>query len=138
MGCIFSGTVESLIAFRFLQALGGCAAQVAAVTMVRDFSPAEKRTKVFSLLVLILGAAPLLAPTVGSFVAANLGWQWVFIVLATIVALLVAVVFFFLPEGREPDESVSLKIKPILLNFALVFREPQFYTYALAGAFAFA
>ncbi len=138
IGCIASGTIESLIIFRFLQALGGCAAQVAAVTMVRDFFPAEERTKVFSLLVLILGAAPLLAPTVGSFVAANLGWQSVFIVLAGMIAVLLAIVFFFLPEGHEPDESVSLKLKPLLANFAAILKEPQFYTYALAGAFAFA
>ncbi len=138
VGCVFSGSVESLIAFRFLQALGGCAAQVAAVTMVRDFFPAEERTKVFSLLVLILGAAPLLAPTVGSFVAANLGWQAVFVTLAGMIAMLLAVVFFFLPEGHEADESVSLKLKPILSNFAVILKEPQFYTYALAGAFAFA
>lgn len=138
VGCVFSGSVESLIAFRFLQALGGCAAQVAAVTMVRDFFPAEERTKVFSLLVLILGAAPLLAPTVGSFVAANFGWQWVFIVLAGMITLLLAVVFFFLPEGHEADKSVSLKLKPILVNFVSILKEPQFYTYALAGAFAFA
>ena len=138
IGCIFSGTVESLIAFRFLQALGGCAAQVAAVTMVRDFFPAEERAKIFSLLVLILGASPLLAPTIGSFVAANLGWQWVFIALAGMIALLLAVVFFFLPEGHEPDESVSLKLKPILVNFTSILKEPQFYTYALAGAFSFA
>lgn len=138
IGCVASGSIESLIAFRFLQALGGCAAQVAAVTMVRDFFPAEERTKVFSLLVLILGAAPLLAPTVGSFVAASLGWQAVFIVLALMIMLLLAVVFFFLPEGHEPDVSVSLKLKPLLANFAAIFKEPQFYTYALAGAFAFA
>jgi DHA1 family bicyclomycin/chloramphenicol resistance-like MFS transporter len=137
IGCIVSGSVESLIVFRFLQALGGCAAQVAAVAMVRDFFPAEERTKVFSLLVLILGASPLLAPTVGSFVAVSFGWQWVFIILAGIVALLLAVVFFFLPEGHAPDETVSLKPKPILVNFAAILREPQFYTYALAGAFSF-
>ena len=138
IGCIAFGTVESLIFFRFLQALGGCAAQVAAVTMVRDFFPAEERTKVFSLLMLILGASPLLAPSVGSFVAVNFGWQAVFIVLAGMISVLLAVVFFFLPEGHEPDESVSLKLKPILVNFASVLKEPQFYTYALAGAFAFA
>ena len=53
-------------------------------------------------------------------------------------ALLLAVVFFLLPEAHEADESVSLKLKPILVNFASVLREPQFYTYAFAGAFAFA
>jgi DHA1 family bicyclomycin/chloramphenicol resistance-like MFS transporter len=137
IGCIASGSVESLIVFRFLQALGGCAAQVAAVAMVRDFFPAEERTKVFSLLVLILGASPLLAPTAGSFVATSLGWQWVFIILAGMIGLLLAVVFFFLPEGHEPDKSVSLKLKPILGNFASILKEPQFYTYALAGAFSF-
>lgn len=137
IGCIASGSVESLIIFRFLQALGGCAAQVAAVAMVRDFFPAEERTKVFSLLVLILGASPLLAPTAGSFVATSFGWQWVFIILAGMIFLLLAAVFFFLPEGHEPDKSVSLKLKPILGNFASILKEPQFYTYALAGAFSF-
>lgn len=137
IGCIFSGSVESFIVFRFLQALGGCAAQVAAVAMVRDFFPAEERTKVFSLLVLILGASPLLAPTVGSFVAVSFGWQWVFIILAAIVALLLAIVFSFLPEGHQPDKTVSLKLKPILSNFAAILKEPQFYTYGLAGAFSF-
>ena len=138
VGCIFSDTVESLIGFRFVQALGGCAAQVAAVTMVRDFFPAEARARIFSLTVLILGASPLLAPTIGSFVAENAGWQWIFIILAGGAALLLAVVFFLLPEAHEADESVSLKLKPILINFAFVLREPQFYTYAFAGAFAFA
>ncbi len=138
VGCIFSGTVESLIGFRFVQALGGCAAQVAAVAMVRDFFPAEARARIFSLTVLILGASPLLAPTIGSFVAENAGWQWIFIILAGSAALLLAVVFFLLPEAHEADESVSLKLKPILINFASVLREPQFYTYAFAGAFAFA
>ena len=138
VGCIFSGTVESLIGFRFVQALGGCAAQVAAVTMVRDFFPAEARARIFSLTVLILGASPLLAPTIGSFVAENAGWQWIFMILAGSAALLLAVVFFLLPEAHEADESVSLKLKPILANFAFVLREPQFYTYAFAGAFAFA
>ncbi len=137
VGCIASGSVESLIAFRFLQALGGCAAQVAAVAMVRDFFPAEERTKVFSMLMLILGASPLLAPTIGSFVATSFGWQWVFIILAGIIALLLAVILFLLPEGHEPDKSVSLKLKPILGNFASILKEPQFYTYALAGAFSF-
>lgn len=137
IGCIASDSVESLIVFRFLQALGGCAAPVASVAMVRDFFPAEERTKVFSLLVLILGASPLLAPTIGSFVATGLGWQWVFIILAGIIALILTIVFFFLPEGHKPDKSVSLKLKPILGNFASILKEPKFYTYALANAFSF-
>jgi DHA1 family bicyclomycin/chloramphenicol resistance-like MFS transporter len=44
---------------------------------------------------------------------------------------------FGLPHTHEPDTSISLKPKPIILNFLSVMREPQFYTYAFTGAIAF-
>src|ERR1700733_4601493 len=56
--CLCSRTVEWLIAFRFVQALGGCAAQVSAMAMVRDFFPARDAAKIISLLILILGVSP--------------------------------------------------------------------------------
>jgi len=80
--CLCSRTVEWLIAMRFVQALGGCAAQVAAMAMVRDFFPVHETAKIISLLILILSVSPLLAPSVGVFVAVHLGWQWVFVVLS--------------------------------------------------------
>ena len=122
---------------RFVQALGGCAAQVASMAMVRDFFPVHETAKIISLLILIIGASPLLAPSVGVFVAVHLGWQWVFIVLAAFVALMLAVSWWLLPEGHPPDRSVSLRLLPILRNYAIVLKEPQFITYALSGAFAF-
>ena len=135
--CLFSRTVEWLVAMRFVQALGGCAAQVASMAMVRDFFPVHETAKIISLLILILGASPLLAPSVGVFVAVHLGWQWVFIILAAFVALMLAVSWRLLPEGHPPDRSVSLRLLPILHNYAIVLKEPQFITYALSGAFAF-
>ncbi len=65
--CLCSRTVEWLIALRFVQGLGGCAAQVAAMAMVRDFFPVKETAKIISLLILILSASPLLAPSVGVF-----------------------------------------------------------------------
>ena len=135
--CVFSQTVEWLIALRFLQALGGCAAQVASMAMVRDFFPAKETAKIISLLILILSASPLLAPSVGVFVAVHLGWQWVFIILAAFTALMLVVCWWFLPQGHQPDHSVSLRLRPIFQNYVAVLKEPQFTTYALSGAFAF-
>jgi MFS transporter, DHA1 family, multidrug resistance protein len=135
--CLCSRTVEWLIALRFVQALGGCAAQVASMAMVRDFFPAKETAKIISLLILILSASPLLAPSIGVFVAVHLGWQWVFIVLSLFVALMLFVCWWRLPQGHQPDRSVSLRIRPILHNYATVLKEPQFITYALSGAFAF-
>lgn len=137
IGCMLVTTVEGLIALRFLQALGGCVAQVAAVAMVRDFFPLKDRTKVFSMLVLILGVSPLLAPTVGSWVAVTLGWHAVFIFLGVIASGILAATYFLLPEGHQPDPTVSLKFKPIVKNFLGILKDPQFSTYALSGAFAF-
>ena len=47
------------------------------------------------------------------------------------------VVATILPESHKPDESVSLKVRPIFRGFRLIFQEPQFYTYVLSGAVAF-
>jgi DHA1 family bicyclomycin/chloramphenicol resistance-like MFS transporter len=138
LGCLASNSIETLVALRFLQAIGGCAANVAAFAMVRDLFSVKESSKVFSLLVLILGVSPLLAPTVGGFVTMALGWQWVFLVLAGIAVLLLVASFFFLPESSAADHGVQLKIKPIFKNFAAVFKEPQFYTYTLSGSLAFA
>ncbi len=135
--CTISSSVGWLISMRFLQALGGCAAQVAAMAMVRDFFPVQETAKIISLLILILGVSPLLAPSVGGYVALHLGWPWVFILLGLFALMMIIVCAVWLPEGHLPDPTVSLRIAPILHNFATVLREPQFITYALAGAFAF-
>jgi DHA1 family bicyclomycin/chloramphenicol resistance-like MFS transporter len=137
IGCMKSSSVELLVIFRFVQALGGSVAWVAAVAMVRDFFPAKESAKYFSLLILILGVSPLLAPTVGGFIITSLGWQWVFIVLSIIVAFILVITFLFLPEGQPPDTSVSLRPKPMLAMFYSVLRHPQFYTYTFSGAFSF-
>lgn len=137
IGCFTAGTIEMLWVVRFIQALGGCVASVAAMAMVRDFFPVEKSAVVISFLVLILGASPLLAPTVGSFIVDWWGWHFVFIILAAITFIILLLVFFFLPEGHAPDKSISLKPAPIIKGFKEVLTEPRFYVFALAGTFSF-
>ena len=138
IACIFAGSINLFLLARFFQALTGCVASVAAMAMVRDFFPVDKSAKIISLLVLILGASPLLAPTIGSIIITSLGWQWVFATLALIVLIILAQTFFFLPEGHVPDTTVSLKPAPIIKGFREILTRRQFYIYALAGTFSFA
>ena len=138
IGCMFAKDTSTLIAFRFIQALGGCAASVSSVAMVRDLFSVKESAKVFSLLVLILGASPLLAPTFGGYLSAAVSWHWIFVVLAVMAATLIAVSRFFLPADHTADNTVSLKLRPILQNFKSVLKDRQFTTYTFAGAFAFA
>lgn len=137
LACLFAQRVETLIGLRFLQALGGCAAQVAAMALVRDLFPVHETAKVISLLVLVISVSPLLAPSIGLMIATHLGWQWLFIVLAAFVAIMMALTRQLLPSGRAPDERISLRPAAILRNYGKVLREPQFLTFALSGAFAF-
>lgn len=136
IGCSLAKSVEVLIAFRFLQALGGCVGMVAPTAIVRDVFPVEENAKIFSLLILILGVSPILAPTVGSYIVGAFGWQIVFVVLALIAALVLSAVILWLPETKKPDPAFSLRPGPILNGFANVLRQPQFTTYAFAGAVA--
>jgi DHA1 family bicyclomycin/chloramphenicol resistance-like MFS transporter len=137
IGCLESKSVDMLIAFRLLQALGGCVAQVDAIAMVRDFFPVEESSRIISMLILILGVSPLLAPTVGSIIATTLGWHWIFLLLAIIVAVIMLVVHRYLPDGHQPDPTISFRPQRIIASFLGIFAHRQFRTYALAGAFSF-
>ena len=134
IGCSLSRSVDMLIAVRLLQAIGSCAAGVASMAMVRDLFPVKESAKVFALLVLVLGASPLVAPTTGGYLADSFGWRSVFIVLLIIAVAILLAVIFTLPESHKPDPSYSLKPGPIIKNFLSVFGHPQFYTYAVSGA----
>lgn len=137
IGCMFATDVETLIVLRFVQALGGCAAQVASTAMVRDFFPVDESAKVFSLIILVLSVSPLLAPTFGTFIMLWLGWKAVFAILAGIVVAIALVVFFFLPEGHKPDKTISLRPAAITRGYFAILKDAQFHTYALTGAFSF-
>ncbi|RKR05406.1 DHA1 family bicyclomycin/chloramphenicol resistance-like MFS transporter [Flavobacterium sp. 90] len=137
LGCVYIADIDSFIFLRFIQAIGSCAATVASVAMVRDLFPVKDIPKVFSLLMLVLGLSPMLAPTIGGYVTEDYGWHTVFLILMFMgIAILIASQIG-LPNSYKPDTSISLKPKPIILNFLKVLKEPQFYTYAFTGSIAF-
>lgn len=134
LGCAVAPSIEILIGLRFVQAVGGCVGMVAPRAIVRDLFPLHESAKVFSLLILILGVSPIIAPTIGSFMISTLGWHSVFFLQAGMGLTLLLSVFFVLKESKGPDESVSLKPKPITKTFWKVFSNIQFFTYAFAGS----
>jgi len=136
IACAFSTTIESLIAMRFFQALGGCGGMVAAQALVRDLFPTNKTAQAFSSITLVIAVSPMIAPTVGGYLTVAFGWQSMFITLAIVTAIILAAVHFMLPEGRKADPSLSLKPKSVVKNFLTVLSEPQFMIYMLAGGVA--
>lgn len=136
IGCAFTASVNSLIIFRFLQAIGSCAGMVASRAIVRDLFEVKDNAKVFSSLMLVVAVSPIIAPTVGGYITAVLGWRYVFAMLAIVDLLILVTVYFFLPESKIPDPSHSLRPIAIARNFKKIIVNPQFYIYALTGAVA--
>ncbi|MEP7094510.1 MAG: multidrug effflux MFS transporter [Flavobacterium sp.] len=137
LGCIYVVDIDAFILLRFIQAIGSCAATVASVAMVRDLFPVKDIPKVFSLLMLVVGLSPMLAPTIGGYVTEDYGWHTVFFILMCMGIVILIASQIGLPNTYKPDTSISLKPKPIITNFLIVLKEPQFYTYAFTGAIAF-
>jgi DHA1 family bicyclomycin/chloramphenicol resistance-like MFS transporter len=137
LGVYIIASIDALIILRCIQAIGSCAAAVASIAMVRDLFPVSENAKVFALLMLVVGASPMIAPTVGGYVTTAFGWHSVFLVLMLLGVVNLLASIFGLPESYRPDKTISLKPRPILKNFLVVLTEPQFYTYALTGAVAF-
>lgn len=137
LGCVYVTDIDLFIFLRFIQAIGSCAATVASVAMVRDLFPVKDIPKVFSLLMLVLGLSPMLAPTIGGYITEDYGWHTIFLILMFMGIAILTAAQIGLPNSYKPDTSISLKPKPIITNFLLVLKEPQFYTYAFTGAIAF-
>ncbi len=134
--CAFSTSLESLIAMRFLQALGGCVGMVAAQAFVRDLFPIRKTAQAFSSIILVIAVSPMIAPTVGGYFTVAFGWASVFLILAVLTLLILAATYFLLPQGKKADPSISLRPSSILSNFMLVLKQPQFSIYAVASGVA--
>jgi DHA1 family bicyclomycin/chloramphenicol resistance-like MFS transporter len=133
-GCAMAASVNALIVLRLLQALGGCVGMVAARAMVRDLFEVKDNAKIFSTLMLVVAVSPIIAPTLGGYITAVLGWRFVFAMLMIVALIIIAGIYFLLPESKKPDPNFSLKPGPIIRNYSGVIRHPQFYTYALTAA----
>lgn len=136
-GCYFSADINHLITFRFLQAIGSCAAAVASVALVRDLFEPQERAKAFATIMLVIALSPMLAPTIGGYLIALAGWQTVFIFLAVMAVCILLLSYLFIPEVFVPEPGYSLKPVPILKGYFSVVKEPQFVTYALVSALIF-
>jgi DHA1 family bicyclomycin/chloramphenicol resistance-like MFS transporter len=137
LGCMTAQSVEALLFFRFLSALGGAAASVGTVTMVRDYFAPKEGARVFSMLMLVLSVSPLLAPTIGAWVGEQFGWRTIFGILTVVALCDFFLVAFGLPKVYAPDRSVSLRLWPVVKNFIEVFQVRQFRVFTLAGALSF-
>ncbi|MET7750627.1 multidrug effflux MFS transporter [Micromonospora sp. NPDC005367] len=100
--CVLAPSIAVIGVLRVLQGLGVAAASVVAMAVVRDLFDGAAFARLFSRLMLVVGVAPVLAPTLGSGLLRWSDWRGVFIALAAFGIILITVAAFGLPETLPP------------------------------------
>ena len=135
-GCAMTKSIDALIWMRFLQAIGGCAGMVAAQALVRDIFPINKIAQAFAMLTLVIAVSPMIAPTIGGYLATQMDWHYLFIVLGLLATIILLFTKWFLPVGASPDKAVSLLPHQVVGQYIHVLKNKQFLTYILVGGIA--
>jgi MFS transporter, DHA1 family, multidrug resistance protein len=138
IGCALAGSVQSLIVFRFLQALGGCAPLVIPRAVVRDHFDQLGSVRMLSVLMLVMGLAPILAPLVGGQLLVNFGWRSVFWLLTVYGVVWLVLVAIFLPESLPVARRRRQPLRAILAIYARLARDRAYMGHVLSGALIFA
>lgn len=133
-GCALAPDISSLIVLRFLQAVGGCAGMVVARAVVRDLYDRQESARVFSILLMVMGIAPIVAPIAGGYLLALSGWRSIFWVLALFGAACLIAVKWGLPETL-PQGQPRIPLSHAMRNYAGLLADRRYLGYALSGGF---
>ena len=136
VGCALASDITTLIVLRFAQAVSGCAGVVIARAVVRDRFDAHTSAKVYSLLILVMGLAPILAPFLGGWILLFAGWRAIFLALALFGLACLVGVWRYLPETRTATAPAGGGIGAALRGYGAILRDRRFTGYALSGGFA--
>ncbi len=134
-GCALATSAEMLTWLRLLQSLGGCAGMVIVRAMIRDRSEPHEMARALSLLTLVIGAAPIVAPLLGGWLFVHLGWRAIFWVLAGY-ALVAMATLVWGAEETLPQPTGTLTFAYLGRNYARMLRHRRFMGYAVAGSLA--
>jgi DHA1 family bicyclomycin/chloramphenicol resistance-like MFS transporter len=136
--CVIAPNLAVLGGLRVLQGLGAAAAAVVAMAIVRDLFVGLPAAKLFSRLMLVMGAAPILAPTLGGVVLGWTDWRGVFVVLSLFGVAILGVTAMFLPETLPVERRRSGGVLGTLRTYGSLLKDRTFVGLILVAGLAMA
>ncbi len=135
VGCALASNIETLIAFRFLQGIGGAAGMVVPRAVVRDMHTGVQAAKLMSLLMLVFSISPILAPLTGSAVIAFYGWRGVFwaVTIAAVIGLVL--LSLQLEETRTKDDRRESNLGSSMAAYRFLLKDRHFLALTFIGGF---
>ena len=133
IGCALSPNIHLLTVCRLFQAIGGAAGLVVPRAVIRDHYDTQQAARALSLLMLIMGVAPILAPVIGGQLVGLLGWRGIFGVMVVGSMVLFMTVSRIMTESLNPDNKTSLHLTTILKTYTELLSTRRFVAFAVSG-----
>ena len=138
VGCALSQSLPQMLVFRALQGMSAGTGMVAGRAMIRDIYAGHHAQRVMSLVTMIFGLAPAIAPIIGGWLETGFGWRSIFVFLTLFAALLYVSCYFRLKESLPAAARQPFAPRPLLLNYLKLLGSLRFALLSSTIAFNFA
>ena len=136
IGCSLTNDIGHLAIWRFVQALGACAGPVLARAMVRDVFGRDRAASVLSLMMLVMGVAPMVAPVLGGHILLIGTWRTIFWVQACFVIVAFAGLMS-LPETLPAERRQASRLSGMIGAYGRLLADRRYLGYALCSSFIY-
>jgi DHA1 family bicyclomycin/chloramphenicol resistance-like MFS transporter len=138
VGSLLAPSIEWLIAFRFLQGLGGAVVMVVPRAIIRDLHTGNEATRLMALVMLVISVSPMLAPLAGSVLIMAFDWRSIFVVLAILAVAGLGLTRFALAETLPREKRMRANPGSLRKGARTLFSSPKFMGLTFVGGFGFA
>lgn len=135
--CIYADDLLSLLAARVLQALGSCVGLVLARAAIRDVLDTHHAAKAFASMMIVMGVAPVIAPTLGAWLLLIFHWHAIFSALTLLGIVSLVWVIFGFKETLPVERRLKISFKHVFQLYLKIFKDPSYRFPMLAGCFSF-
>ena len=136
--CAMATEIDHLIALRFLQALGAGGGPVIVRAIIRDLYTPNEAARTMSLMMVIVGVAPMLAPLIGSFMLVELGWRSIFWLLSGFGLVCLVLILSALRESLPLQYRRPLALRTTMGGYFSLLTNARYLGFVLTGSLLFA
>src|SRR5205085_3167264 len=117
IGCAFAQSLPQMLVFRALQGMSSGTGMVAGRAMIRDIYAGHQAQRVMSMVTMIFGLAPAVAPVIGGWLEVWLGWRAIFVFLTVFASLLWLGCYLQLAESLPREKRQAFNVRNLIVNY---------------------
>ncbi|MGE4559442.1 MAG: multidrug effflux MFS transporter [Desulfobulbus sp.] len=131
---VVASSIQAFLVLRLLQAIGGCAGMVVSRAMISDLLDEREAARFFSLMMVIAGIGPIVAPILGGYLISFAGWQSIFVFLTLLGGTCLIATQVMIPETLPPGNRQHLGPAALFRTFGRLLHRRAFMIPTLIGA----